>query len=116
MRVRGFPILRRVVLESLPILVAAGIVDLIAGMTIERRLDAFITYPALLAEICQAESGVVRNRDGTSGRLSHLGDDIGIYLDPHGNRSPISEQNTEPELSHTIMTVACIGVTVLALH
>jgi len=42
------PILRRIVLESLPILVLAGVVDLMAGVTIEKRLESFITFPALL--------------------------------------------------------------------
>jgi mgtE-like transporter len=42
------PILRRIVLESLPILVLAGAVDLLAGVTIEKRLESFITFPALL--------------------------------------------------------------------
>lgn len=41
------PILRRIVLESLPILVLAGLVDLMAGVTIEKRLDSFIKFPAL---------------------------------------------------------------------
>ena len=41
------PILRRIVLESLPILVLAGAVDLLAGLTIEKRLESFLTFPAL---------------------------------------------------------------------
>ena len=41
-------ILRRIVLESLPILVLAGSVDLLAGVTIQKRLEAFVTFPALL--------------------------------------------------------------------
>ena len=44
----NLPILRRIVLESLPILVLAGIVDLLAGVTIEKRLESFVTFPALL--------------------------------------------------------------------
>jgi len=42
-----------------------------------------------------AENGVVQNRDGTSGRLSHLGDDIGIYSDPHGNHTIVTKPGTE---------------------
>ena len=34
-------------LESLPILVLAGVVDLLAGVTIEKRLESFLTFPAL---------------------------------------------------------------------
>src|SRR4051794_9382807 len=43
----GLPILRRIVLESLPVLVLAGGVDLLAGLTIEKRLESFLTFPAL---------------------------------------------------------------------
>jgi mgtE-like transporter len=43
----GLPILRRIVFESFPVLALAGIVDLLAGITIEKRLSAFITFPAL---------------------------------------------------------------------
>ena len=44
-------ILRRVVRESLPILAIAGAVDVVAGLTIEKRVDAFLTFPALLIMI-----------------------------------------------------------------
>ena len=44
----SFAILRRIMLESLPILVLAGAVDLMAGVTIQKRLDSFVTFPALL--------------------------------------------------------------------
>jgi len=43
----GLPILRRIVYESLPVLVLAGVVDLLAGITIEKRLEAFVAFPAL---------------------------------------------------------------------
>jgi mgtE-like transporter len=42
------PILRRIARESLPVLVLAGTVDVIAGLTIEKRFASFIAYPALL--------------------------------------------------------------------
>lgn len=44
----GLPLLKRIVAESLPILLIAGVIDLIAGITIEKRLEAFTTLPALL--------------------------------------------------------------------
>ncbi|HKN89471.1 MAG TPA: magnesium transporter, partial [Acidimicrobiia bacterium] len=44
----GLPLLRRIVAESLPILLMAGAIDIIAGITIEKRLEAFTTLPALL--------------------------------------------------------------------
>ena len=42
------PILRRIARESLPVLVLAGTVDIIAGLTIEKRFSSFVLYPALL--------------------------------------------------------------------
>jgi mgtE-like transporter len=42
------PVLRRIARESLPVLVLAGTVDVIAGLTIEKRFSSFIAYPALL--------------------------------------------------------------------
>ncbi len=44
----GLPLLRRILRESLPVLLAAGTVDVLAGVTIEKRLDAFLTFPGLL--------------------------------------------------------------------
>jgi mgtE-like transporter len=41
-------LLKRIVAESLPILLIAGAIDIIAGITIEKRLEAFTTLPALL--------------------------------------------------------------------
>jgi mgtE-like transporter len=42
------PILRRIARESLPVLVLAGTIDVVAGLTIEKRFSSFIVYPALL--------------------------------------------------------------------
>jgi mgtE-like transporter len=42
------PILRRIVRESVPVLVLAGSVDVIAGITIQKRIDSFLVFPALL--------------------------------------------------------------------
>lgn len=41
-------LLRRIVRESLPVLVVAGAVDVVAGLTIEHQLESFLTFPALL--------------------------------------------------------------------
>jgi mgtE-like transporter len=43
-----YPILRRIARESLPVLVIAGTIDVIAGITIEKRFGSFLVYPALL--------------------------------------------------------------------
>jgi len=42
------PVLRRIVRESVPILLIAGTVDVVAGLTIEKRFGSFLVYPALL--------------------------------------------------------------------
>ena len=42
------PILRRIARESVPVLVLAGTIDIIAGLTIEKRFSSFLVYPALL--------------------------------------------------------------------
>jgi mgtE-like transporter len=41
-------VLRRILRESLPILAVAGTVDVLAGLTIEKRLDEILIFPALL--------------------------------------------------------------------
>jgi mgtE-like transporter len=48
LRARGLPVLRRIVIESLPILALAGSVDVLAGLTIEKRFESFLIYPAFL--------------------------------------------------------------------
>lgn len=47
----GLPLLRRILRESLPVLVLAGAVDILAGVTIEKRLDSFVLFPGLLVLI-----------------------------------------------------------------
>src|SRR3954447_6865965 len=42
------PVLRRIARESLPILLIAGIIDVVAGVTIQKRLESFVAFPALL--------------------------------------------------------------------
>ena len=44
----GQDVLRRVVHESTPILLAAACLSTMAGITIEKRIETFATYPALL--------------------------------------------------------------------
>ncbi|MDQ1380620.1 MAG: mgtE-like transporter [Actinomycetota bacterium] len=48
LRAKGLPLLRRIVVESVPILALAGAVDVLAGMTIQKRFESFLTYPALI--------------------------------------------------------------------
>lgn len=49
--VKGLPILHRIVVESLPILALAGVVDILAGITIQNRFASFLKYPALLVMV-----------------------------------------------------------------
>ncbi len=72
----GLPLVRRIVRESLPVLIIAGTVDVVAGLTIEKRLDSFLAFPALLVlippflEDTGALGGIVASR--LSSKL-HLG-------------------------------------------
>jgi len=45
------PILRSIVRESIPVLLVAAVIDVIAGITVEKRLDALAATPALLVLI-----------------------------------------------------------------
>lgn len=47
----GLPLLRRIVQESVPVLLIAGTIDVVAGLTIEKRLESFLAFPALLVLI-----------------------------------------------------------------
>jgi mgtE-like transporter len=72
----GLPILRRIVRESLPVLAVAGLVDVIAGITVEKRIEAFLAFPALLIlvppflEDSGALGGILSSRIATK---LHLG-------------------------------------------
>ncbi len=47
-RAQGLPIMRRIIIESLPVLLLAGAVDIFAGLTIQQGINSFLKYPALL--------------------------------------------------------------------
>ncbi|MEK7335949.1 MAG: hypothetical protein AAB111_00615, partial [Nitrospirota bacterium] len=57
-------------------------------------LSITMTCLALSAVTGLAESRIIQNHDGTSGRLFHLGDDSGIYSDPHGNHTIVTKPGT----------------------
>lgn len=44
----NLPLVRRIVRESVPILLLAGVIDIFAGTIVETRLAHFLAYPALL--------------------------------------------------------------------
>lgn len=70
------PLVRRIVRESLPILFVAGVVDIMAGIVVEERIESFIAFPALFIlippflEDTNALSGILSSR--LSSKL-HLG-------------------------------------------
>ena len=72
----ALPLLRRIVLESLPVLALASTLSLVAGVAIEQRLSAFLDVPALLILIpayfgmAGALGGILSSRLGTK---VHLG-------------------------------------------
>jgi len=47
-RARGLQVMRRIIIESLPILAIAGAVDIFAGLSIQQGINSFLKYPALL--------------------------------------------------------------------
>ena len=70
------PELRRIVRESVPILAVAGAVSAMAGITVEKQLDSFLAYPALLVLLpaflssAGALGGILSSRIGSK---LHLG-------------------------------------------
>jgi mgtE-like transporter len=44
----GLPLTVRILRESIPMLLIAGLIDVVAGLTIEKRLESFLAFPALL--------------------------------------------------------------------
>jgi mgtE-like transporter len=70
------PILRGIVRESVPVLAIAGLVDVIAGITVEKRINSFLAFPALLVlvppflEDSGALGGILSSRVATK---LHLG-------------------------------------------
>jgi mgtE-like transporter len=74
-------ILRRVVRESAPILVVAGLLSTLAGVTIEKRLTTFSAFPALLVLVpafvssAGALGGILSSRLSTKLHLGLMGAD-----------------------------------------
>src|SRR3954454_8689452 len=80
LRAKALPLMRRIVAESLPILALAGAVDVLAGMTIQKRFDSFLTYPALIVlvppflEDSGSLGSILAARVSTKLHLGTLGD------------------------------------------
>jgi mgtE-like transporter len=70
------PILRGIARQSLPLLAVAGLVDIVAGITVEKRIESFLAFPALLIlvppflEDSGALGGILSSRIATK---LHLG-------------------------------------------
>ncbi len=73
---RGLPLLRRIVLESLPVLSVASFISLVAGIVVEGSLGTFLEQPALLVLVpayfgmAGALGGILSSRLGSK---VHLG-------------------------------------------
>lgn len=52
-------------------------------------LMAYGLWLVLLPGASQAQISIIQGSDGTSGTLTHLGDDFAIYSDSHGNSGTI---------------------------
>ena len=57
--------LRTIMRESIPVLVLAGLLDLVAGITVEKRIDDFLTFPVLLVLL----PGFLSTAGGTGRRI-----------------------------------------------
>jgi mgtE-like transporter len=79
------PILRRIARESLPVLVIAGTIDVVAGLTIEKRFTSFLVFPALLVlvppflEDSGALGGILSARVSTKLHLGTLAPGRGSF-------------------------------------
>ncbi len=85
--------LRRILRESIPVLLLAGTMDLLAGITIEKRLLAFTTLPALLVLLPGFLSSAGSLGSILSSRLAtrlHLGLSIPASLPDRGARAEMA--------------------------
>ena len=101
----SLPLLRRIVLESLPVLGLASALSLIAGVGLERRLSSFLDQPALLILVpayfgmAGALGGILSSRLGTK---VHLG-----MIEP----SPVPQRQAWLD----IRSVAVLAIPIFAL-
>jgi mgtE-like transporter len=86
--ITNLPTARRILRESLPVLIVAGAVDIMAGLVVQARLGEFVAHPALLMLI----PPILGNAGGLGGLLSsrltsklHLG-----VLTPRGRPEPVA--------------------------
>jgi mgtE-like transporter len=103
-------IARRVVAESLPILLAAGCLSLVAGIALERSLDKFLTYTVLLVLLpgflasSGALGGILSNRLSTK---VHLG-----FIEPA--RIPTGEARADIGITYALALPIFVFLALLA--
>ena len=102
------PLTRRVLRESIPVLILAGGVDIIAGLFVEARLDRFLVFPALLVLI----PPFLENAGALGGMLSsrlasklHLG-----ALSPRGRPEAAAALDASIILLFAIVTFLLTGI------
>jgi mgtE-like transporter len=104
---------RRVVRESIPVLVVAGTVDILAGLVVQARLREFLALPALLMLI----PPVLGNAGGLGGMLSarltsklHLG-----VLTPRGRPESVALLDAAVVMLIALLVFPLLGVASEAL-
>ena len=104
---------RRVVRESIPVLVLAGTVDILAGLVVQARLGEFLALPALLMLI----PPILGNAGGLGGMLSarltsklHLG-----VLTPRGRPESVALLDAAVVMLIALLVFPLMGVAAEAL-
>jgi len=103
------PVAKRILRESIPILLLAGAVDVFAGLVVEARLEHFLVYPALLVlvppflESAGALGGILSSR--LASKL-HLG-----VLSPRGRPEATALLDTTIIFVFAIRSFTVVGVT-----
>ena len=78
----GLPLLRRIAIESMPVLALASTLSLVAGVVVEKRLSAFLDEPALLILVpvyfgmAGALGGILSSRLGSKVHLGLIGSTV----------------------------------------
>ena len=107
------PAARRILRESLPLLVVAGAVDILAGLVVQARLSEFVALPALLMLI----PPILGNAGGLGGLLSsrltsklHLG-----VLTPRGRPESVAILDATVVMLIALAIFPLLGVAAEAL-
>lgn len=106
--ISSFPATRRIVRESLPLLTAAATVDVFAGMSVEARLERFVTFPVFLVLFPPLLAGAGALGGVLSSRLSsklHLG-----ALEPRGVPQSVAFLDTSVVFLFAIVVFTLVGV------